>query len=82
MRSMILYIIRFYQTAISPLLPPRCRFYPSCSSYASEAVMRHGAVRGSWLSLRRVCKCHPLHPGGVDLVPDQREPKNLEQLHG
>ncbi|WP_116452068.1 membrane protein insertion efficiency factor YidD [Blastococcus litoris] len=62
--------IRFYSRAISPALPPRCRFYPTCSAYAAEAIGRHGAARGSWLALRRLVKCAPWHPGGVDLVPD------------
>jgi uncharacterized protein len=58
-----------YRLAISPLLGPRCRFHPSCSSYALEALERHGAVRGLWLALRRVLRCHPWHPGGYDPVP-------------
>jgi uncharacterized protein len=65
----LLAAVRFYQRAISPALPPRCRFYPSCSAYAVEAIERHGALRGSWLALRRLVKCAPWHPGGVDLVP-------------
>jgi putative membrane protein insertion efficiency factor len=66
----LLSAIRFYSRAISPALPPRCRFYPTCSAYAAEAVERHGAARGTWLALRRLVKCGPWHPGGVDLVPD------------
>ena len=62
--------VRFYQRAISPTRPPRCRFVPSCSAYALEAVERHGAARGSWLAVRRLAKCAPWHPGGVDLVPE------------
>jgi putative membrane protein insertion efficiency factor len=61
--------IGFYSRAISPALPARCRFYPTCSAYAAEAVAVHGAARGSWLALRRIVKCAPWHPGGVDLVP-------------
>ena len=68
----LLAAVRFYQRAISPALPPRCRFYPSCSAYAVEAIERHGAPRGSWLALRRLLKCAPWHPGGVDLVPEPR----------
>ncbi len=64
--------IRFYSRAISPALPPRCRFYPTCSAYAAEAVERHGAARGTWLTIRRLVKCAPWHPGGVDLVPAAR----------
>ena len=72
MRAALLAAVRFYQRAISPALPPRCRFYPSCSAYALEAIERHGAARGSWLALRRLAKCAPWHPGGVDLVPEPR----------
>jgi putative membrane protein insertion efficiency factor len=68
-RSALLAAIGFYSRAISPALPPRCRFYPTCSAYAAEAISRHGAARGSWLALRRLVKCAPWHPGGVDLVP-------------
>jgi uncharacterized protein len=69
---LLLRLIGFYQRAVSPALPPRCRFYPTCSAYAAEAVTRHGAARGSWLALRRLVKCAPWHPGGVDLVPEAR----------
>ena len=61
--------IHVYRYAISPLLPPACRFYPSCSEYAVEAIGTHGPVKGSWLAARRVCRCHPWNPGGVDPVP-------------
>lgn len=61
--------IRAYQLVISPLLGPRCRFYPSCSHYAIEAIERFGVVKGSGLALRRISRCHPLNPGGVDPVP-------------
>ena len=62
-------LLRFYQVAISPLSPPSCRFYPSCSNYAIEAVRSHGAARGGWMAVRRICRCHPWNPGGVDPVP-------------
>src|SRR6266511_1957992 len=61
--------IRGYQRWISPALGPRCRFYPSCSEYAKTAIQLHGALRGSWLALRRLAKCQPFHPGGIDHVP-------------
>jgi uncharacterized protein len=61
--------IRLYQLLISPLLPPSCRFYPSCSEYAIVAIRSHGVLRGLWLALTRLGRCHPFHPGGVDLVP-------------
>jgi len=65
----LLAAVRFYQRAISPAFPPRCRFEPSCSAYAAEALEVHGAARGGWLALRRLGKCAPWHPGGLDLVP-------------
>lgn len=61
--------IRFYQGAISPLTPPACRFTPTCSSYAIEALRRHGAVRGSWLAMKRIARCHPWGGSGYDPVP-------------
>jgi len=64
-----LILIRFYQRWISPYTPPSCRFYPSCSAYAAQAVERYGLVRGGWLAVRRLLRCHPFHPGGHDPVP-------------
>ena len=69
MRQLIRVLIRAYQLAISPLLGARCRFYPSCSQYALQAVQRHGSLRGGWLAIRRLARCHPFHPGGYDPVP-------------
>ncbi len=68
-RRALLAAVGFYSRAISPALPPRCRFYPTCSAYAAEAIERHGAARGSWLAVRRILKCAPWHPGGLDPVP-------------
>jgi hypothetical protein len=62
-------LLTVYRRFISPLLGPRCRFYPSCSAYALEAVQLHGALRGSWLAVRRLSRCHPFHAGGLDPVP-------------
>ncbi len=70
MRTLLTGIIKVYRYAISPFLGDRCRFYPSCSCYAEEAVMRHGVLRGGWLALRRLARCHPFHEGGVDPVPE------------
>lgn len=63
------FAVQAYRWCVSPLLPPACRFHPSCSEYAEEALRRHGAWRGGWLTMRRVCRCGPWHPGGVDPVP-------------
>jgi hypothetical protein len=65
-------LIRGYQRFLSPLLPPRCRFYPSCSEYAAVAVSRHGSIRGVALATRRILRCHPFHRGGYDPVPPRR----------
>lgn len=62
-------LIRAYQYFISPLLGHACRFYPTCSEYAAEAISRHGLIKGSWLAVKRIGKCHPFHPGGFDPVP-------------
>lgn len=68
-RQLGIFAIRFYQATLSSLLGGRCRFYPSCSEYGIEALKAHGMVKGSWLILRRILRCHPFHRGGVDLVP-------------
>jgi uncharacterized protein len=71
-------LLTAYRRFVSPLLGPRCRFYPSCSAYALEAVLTHGAARGSWLALRRLSRCHPFHAGGMDPVP----PRGGSARHG
>jgi putative membrane protein insertion efficiency factor len=68
LKRAVLITIAAYQKLISPLLPQRCRFYPSCSHYAAEAVEKHGAIRGGFLAVRRIARCHPWHPGGIDPV--------------
>jgi putative membrane protein insertion efficiency factor len=68
----LLYLIRFYRVAISPMLPPACRYTPSCSAYAEEAVQVHGAWRGGWLAVRRLLRCHPFGGSGYDPVPRGR----------
>jgi uncharacterized protein len=74
--ALLLFPIRVYQRLISPLLPPVCRFHPSCSAYAAEAIGTHGPVRGLLLGAWRICRCHPFHPGGYDPVP----PKEADGL--
>ncbi|MGE5577131.1 MAG: membrane protein insertion efficiency factor YidD [Syntrophothermus sp.] len=69
MRFLVLGLIRVYQKVISPLKPRSCRFYPTCSEYAAGAVQKHGVVRGGYLAIRRLLRCHPFHPGGFDPVP-------------
>lgn len=69
MSRLLILCIRFYQIFISPLKPPTCRFYPTCSAYAIEAIQKRGPVKGTWLAIERIAKCHPFHPGGYDPVP-------------
>jgi len=67
-KKILIFGIRAYQVMVSPLFPRSCRFHPTCSEYAKEAVMKYGGLKGSWLSLRRIARCHPFHPGGYDPV--------------
>ena len=69
MSRLLILCIRFYQIFILPLKPPTCRFYPTCSAYAIEAIQKKGPVKGTWLAIKRIAKCHPFHPGGYDPVP-------------
>ena len=77
----LLMAVRVYQSFFSALMPSACKFYPSCSQYAAEALALHGARRGSWLALRRLSRCHPFTRGGVDLVPDVQTAGQSE-VHG
>ena len=70
MRSVLLGAIRLYQITLSRVLPPTCRFLPSCSQYSYEAISRYGVSRGGWLAVKRVARCHPFNPGGYDPVPE------------
>ncbi|MEM1486081.1 membrane protein insertion efficiency factor YidD [Oscillospiraceae bacterium PP1C4] len=79
-KRLFLCMIRFYQRWISPLKGrPTCRFYPTCSTYAYTAILRFGAWKGGWLALRRILKCHPFHPGGVDFVPEVNHSRNSKE---
>ena len=69
MKKLLLAMIRFYRKHISPAKKPCCRFIPTCSAYAVEAIEKYGACKGGWLALKRLCRCHPFHPGGYDPVP-------------
>lgn len=71
-KNTLITVIKVYQKWISPMLGPNCRFNPSCSSYALQAIKLHGALKGSWLAAKRIVKCHPLHAGGDDPVPGKR----------
>jgi putative membrane protein insertion efficiency factor len=69
MRTLLILAVRGYQVSLGQLLPPSCRYFPSCSAYAIEAINKHGAARGTWLAIRRIGRCHPFRPGGYDPVP-------------
>jgi len=69
LKSILVWMIKGYRLLVSPLIGECCRFYPSCSEYGMEAVEKHGVLKGGWLIVKRICKCHPWHPGGVDPVP-------------
>jgi putative membrane protein insertion efficiency factor len=79
MRQLLMWIIRAYQLVVSPMLGPRCRFYPSCSCYAHTAIERHGVLRGTWLGLRRILRCHPFAEGGYDPVPEKKQLRRLSR---
>lgn len=70
MKLLLVLFVRAYQVTLSPLLPAACRYQPSCSNYAIEALQKHGALRGGWLAAKRIARCHPFHAGGYDPVPD------------
>jgi uncharacterized protein len=75
MRNILLWLIKGYRHFISPLFPPTCRFQPTCSQYAIEAITVHGTFKGSWLAVNRILRCHPFHPGGYDPVPSDDKVK-------
>lgn len=77
MRIVAELLIRLYQVTLSPFIGRSCRFYPTCSNYALEAIHTHGTLRGSWLALRRLSKCHPFHPGGYDPPPPREDPAHI-----
>jgi uncharacterized protein len=75
MKTFLIKTFRFYQKFISPLTPPSCRFYPTCSHYGIQAVEKHGALKGGYLAAKRILSCHPFNKGGVDFVPEEWPPK-------
>jgi uncharacterized protein len=82
MRTILSGLIALYRYCLSPLLGPNCRFHPSCSCYAQQAIERHGALRGGWLAVRRIARCHPWNPGGYDPVPDTPPTPFNRTFHG
>jgi len=81
MRKIFIGLIRFYQYAISPYLPPHCRYTPTCSTYAAEAIGQFGVLRGGWMALRRIGRCHPWHEGGYDPIPTSAHKHKAECKH-
>ncbi|MGO1882292.1 MAG: membrane protein insertion efficiency factor YidD, partial [Staphylococcus equorum] len=81
MKTLFLGLIRIYQRFISPMTPATCRFYPTCSEYTREAIQVYGAFKGTWLGVKRISKCHPLHKGGFDPVPLKKKEKKKDKHH-
>ncbi|MFD2133397.1 membrane protein insertion efficiency factor YidD [Pseudogracilibacillus auburnensis] len=82
MKHVFIFFVKFYRKVISPLKPPTCRFYPTCSEYSLQSYERFGAIKGTYLTVVRILKCHPFHPGGVDLVPnDKNMNKSVDPLN-
>ena len=73
LKALLLWLLRAYKRFLSPILPAACRFTPTCSVYAYEAIEKHGAARGAWMGFRRLCRCHPMNPGGFDPVPPRSD---------
>lgn len=78
MQTLLIGLIKLYQKTLSLFIGGECRFYPTCSQYSIEAIEKHGSLKGSWMMIKRICRCHPLNPGGVDKVP---EPHSCKHQH-
>ncbi len=81
MKYIFIYIIKFYKNFISVLFPPSCRFYPTCSEYSLQSIQKFGAIRGGWLSIKRIVRCNPFNPGGYDPVPDEIKRFSFKNIH-
>ncbi len=78
MQRLLILFVRAYRLLLSPFLGHHCRFYPTCSCYAETSIQQYGVIKGSWLAIKRIARCHPWHPGGVDPVPEQLENKHAQ----
>jgi len=79
LKYIFIILIKFYKKFISPVLPSSCRFYPTCSSYSFEAIEKYGAIKGGWLAIKRISKCHPFHKGGFDPVPENLSSRSFSK---
>ena len=79
MQTILIFLVKLYQKTLSLFIGGECRFYPTCSSYSIDAIREHGSLKGSWLTIKRIIRCNPLHPGGVDFVPESKQCQHQHQ---